>query len=76
MDQRNIRVIFSKDRELKFVLLGTILGFLSYFIGGINVFLVFLLIVALILSFFRIEIALLSLPFFIIIDFLIKKYKN
>ncbi len=76
MDQRNIRVIFSKDRELKFVLLGIILGFLSYLIGGINILLVFLIVLALILSFFRIEIALLSLPFFVIIDFLIKKYTS
>lgn len=76
MDQGNIRLILSKDRELKFVLLGIILGFLSYFIGGLNILLAFLLIAALILSFFRIEIALLSLPFFVIIDFLIKKFTS
>jgi len=76
MDQDNIRVIFSKERELKFILIGIVLGFLSFFLGGTNVFLVFLLILALIFSFFRIEIALLSLPFFIIIDFFIKNYTS
>lgn len=74
MDKGIIQLTFSTDRELKFVLLGIIFGIFSYFIGGLNTLLIFSILIVIFLSFLRIEIALLSLPLFVILDFIVKNY--
>lgn len=76
MDRKSIQLVFSTDNDLKFVLSGILFGIISYFLGGINGFFIFLFIAIIFLSFLRIEIALLSLPLFVIIDFFVKNYTS
>jgi O-antigen ligase len=74
MDRKSIRLIFLSDPDLKFVLSGIIFGIFSYFVGGFNGLLIFLFVAIFFLSFLRIEVALLSLPLFVLLDFFIKNY--
>ena len=76
MDKSSIKLVFSEDKPIKFIIVGILLAFLSYFAGGINILFLFLFIALLFISFLKIEIALLTLPSFVLVDFVIKKYTN
>ena len=78
MDQPNLSVSTdqsqkqNEDFELKYVILGAIVGIIGFFIGGLQAVLIVTFLFLLFLLYFRPQIGLLFFPFFILFDYFVK----
>jgi O-antigen ligase len=76
MDKENISLIFSNDRDLKWVIMGFVIGIIGFFGGGLSLAIMLLMIMFLLGTLFKPEIGIVLLPLFVLLDFFIKTYTN
>lgn len=76
MDSKNISLIFSKDRDLKWIILGTMLGIMSFFAGGLPIALLVIMFIFLIWTLIKPELGILLLPIFVLLDYFVKTFTN
>lgn len=67
-----VQSVFQKDHDLGWIMFGMILGIIAFFAGGISFSLLFFMLLLLIGTLLKPEIGLLSLPIFVLLDYLIK----
>lgn len=72
MDSKYISLIFNNDRDLKWIVLGLMIGCIAFFAGGISIAVLVLMILFLIGTLVKPEIGLVLLPLFVWLDFFMK----
>jgi len=76
MDSKNISLIFSKDRDLKWILLGVLFGLVAFFAGGLNIAILVCMVLFLIWTLLKPELGIILLPIFVLLDYSIKTFTS
>jgi putative inorganic carbon (HCO3(-)) transporter len=76
MDKKDISLVFSSDRDLKWLMMGFVIGVIAFFGGGISFAILLMMLIFLIVILFKPEYGILLLPLFVGLDFIIKTYTN
>lgn len=76
MDTKNISLVFRQDLDLKWLILGAVLGTIAFFAGGFSFAVFILMVLFLVATLFKPEIGIVLLPVFVLLDFFIKTYTN